>query len=42
VVAPGGWGTGSSLILSGLIALGLVIYSYREFRGEKPEKVEQS
>ncbi len=35
---PGGWGTGSSLILSGLIALGLVIYSYREFRGEKVDQ----
>ena len=39
---PGGWGTGSSLIISGLIALGLVVYSYREYRGKKPEKVEQS
>ncbi len=35
---PGGWGTGSSLIISGLIALGLVVYSYREFRGEKAEQ----
>jgi uncharacterized protein (TIGR02611 family) len=39
---PGGWGTGSSLIISGLIALGLVVYSYREYHGKKPEKVEQS
>ena len=42
---PGGWGTGSSLIISGLIALGLVVYSYREYHGEKPgkpEKVERS
>jgi hypothetical protein len=29
---PGGWGTGSSLIGSGLIAIGLLIYSYRRFR----------
>jgi hypothetical protein len=29
---PGGWGTGSSLIFSGLIALGLITYSYRNFR----------
>ena len=29
---PGGWGTGASLILSGLIALALIIYSYRHFR----------
>jgi uncharacterized protein (TIGR02611 family) len=28
----GGWGTGSTLIVSGLIALGLVAYSYRRFR----------
>ncbi|WP_425955520.1 PGPGW domain-containing protein [Xylanimonas sp. McL0601] len=31
---PGGWGTGSSLIGSGLIALGLLVYSYRRFRGD--------
>ena len=29
----GGWGTASTLILSGLIALGLLGYSYRRFRG---------
>lgn len=28
----GGWGPGSTLIVSGLIAIGLVIYSYRRFR----------
>ena len=27
-----GWGTGSSLLLSGLIALGLLVYSIRRFR----------
>ena len=29
---PGGWGTGSSLIGSAVIALGLLVYSYRRFR----------
>jgi hypothetical protein len=29
---PGGWGTGASLILSGLIAMALIVYSYRNFR----------
>ncbi|NKX55390.1 DUF4175 domain-containing protein [Arthrobacter mobilis] len=29
---PGGWGTGSVLIASGLIALALITYSYRRFR----------
>lgn len=28
----GGWGAGTTLIVSGLIALGLVVYSYRHFR----------
>lgn len=30
---PGGWGTGAGLIVSGLIALALIVYSYRKFRG---------
>lgn len=30
----GGWATGSSIILSGLIALGLLIYSIKRFRPE--------
>jgi uncharacterized protein (TIGR02611 family) len=30
---PGGWGTGTGLIISGLIALSLIIYSCRKFRG---------
>lgn len=34
---PGGWGTGSSLIISGLFALGLIIYSCSKFRGRGPE-----
>jgi Putative transmembrane protein (PGPGW) len=29
---PGGWGAGASLITSGLIAMALIIYSYRHFR----------
>ena len=28
---PGGWGTGSSLIGSGVIAVGLLVYSYHRF-----------
>jgi hypothetical protein len=32
---PGGWGTGASLILSGLIAGALIVYSYRNFRDIK-------
>jgi len=28
----GGWGAGVSLIVSGLIALSLIVYSYRNFR----------
>ncbi|GAA3292695.1 PGPGW domain-containing protein [Arthrobacter citreus] len=30
---PGGWGTGTGLIISGLIALSLIVYSCRKFRG---------
>ena len=29
---PGGWGTGSSLIGSGCVAVGLLLYSYRRYR----------
>jgi len=29
-----GWATGSSIIISGFIAMGLLIYSVRRFRGE--------
>ncbi len=29
----GGWPTGSSIILSGLVALGLLVYSIKRFRG---------
>lgn len=33
---PGGWGTGVSLIASGLIALALIGYSYASFRDSLP------
>ncbi len=37
VVGPGlpfgGWATGSGLVLSGVVALGLLVYSVRRFRG---------
>ena len=29
----GGWGTGATLILSAIIALGFIVYSFRRFRG---------
>jgi len=29
---PGGWGTGGSLIVSGMIAVGLVVFSYVNYR----------
>lgn len=29
----GGWGTGATLILSAVIALGFIVYSFRTFRG---------
>lgn len=35
---PGGLGTGVTLILSSLVALGLIVYSYRRFHG-KPEAI---
>lgn len=34
----GGWGTGASLIVSGVIALGLLAYSYVRFRGSGSER----
>jgi uncharacterized protein (TIGR02611 family) len=30
----GGWATGSSIALSGVVAVGLLVYSIRRFRGE--------
>ena len=40
---PGGVGTGVSLVLSGVIALALVVYSYRRFRvkGDEPPTLTQ-
>jgi uncharacterized protein (TIGR02611 family) len=35
---PGGWPTGITQIASGLVALGLIVWSYRRFHG-KPEAV---
>ena len=35
---PGGWGTGTGLIISSLIALGLIGYSFRRFRGTPPQE----
>ncbi|WEV78224.1 hypothetical protein O9K63_00480 [Janibacter cremeus] len=32
-----GWGTGSTLIFSGIVAIGLMIYSWRRFRSDGPE-----
>jgi uncharacterized membrane protein YhiD involved in acid resistance len=32
----GGWSTGSSLILSGLVLLGLLVYSYRRLKRDRP------
>jgi Putative transmembrane protein (PGPGW) len=29
---PGGWGTGASIMVSGLVALALIVYSYRNYR----------
>lgn len=31
----GGWGTGATLILSGVVALALVVYSFKTFRGRE-------
>ncbi len=36
---PGGWATGTTLIGSGLIALALVVYSARHYRGRDPDDV---
>lgn len=32
---PGGWGTGVTLIFSGALAIGLIVYSFHRFRGHK-------
>lgn len=31
----GGWGTGSTQVASGFIAIGMIIYSYRRFHGRQ-------
>lgn len=33
----GGWGVGGTLILSGVLALVLIVYSFRRFRGDPRE-----
>ena len=35
---PGGWGTGTSMIGSGCIALGLIAFSYWRFRVREPRR----
>jgi Putative transmembrane protein (PGPGW) len=35
----GGWPTGSSLILSGLVLLGLLVFSYRRVQRKRPSRV---
>jgi uncharacterized protein (TIGR02611 family) len=34
----GGWAPGITLVLSGLFALGMIVYSYRRFRGSPYEE----
>ena len=34
----GGWPPGMTLVLSGMFAIGLIIYSYRKFRGSPYEE----
>lgn len=36
---PGGWATGVALLLSGLVALALVMYSFRHYRDMSPEEL---
>ncbi len=35
----GGWGTGGTLIGSAFIALGMIVYSFRKFRGKSEDQV---
>ncbi|MCL3816868.1 PGPGW domain-containing protein [Aeromicrobium wangtongii] len=37
---PGGWGTGATLIASSLMALALIVYSYKRFHGLSEEEAE--
>ena len=36
---PGGWATGATLLASGIIALAMIGYSVRAYRGRDPERV---
>ncbi|APX34583.1 hypothetical protein BH708_02440 [Brachybacterium sp. P6-10-X1] len=36
----GGWGTGATLIFSGLVALAILVYSYRRFRNASDPEAE--
>jgi hypothetical protein len=36
---PGGWATGVALVVSGIAALALLIYSFRRFRGLSSEQL---
>jgi hypothetical protein len=36
---PGGWGTGFALVVSGIAALALLVYSFRRFRGLSSEQL---
>jgi hypothetical protein len=39
----GGWPTGVTVVASGLLALGMIVYSFRRFRGvEEPQKAAQA
>ena len=37
----GGWPPGVTLVLSGMFAIGLIVYSYRRFRGSPYEEDEE-
>jgi hypothetical protein len=37
----GGWATASTLLVSGAIAIGLLLYSIRRFRGVSPEQASE-
>lgn len=36
---PGGWATGVALVVSGLVALALTVYSFRHYRGMTAEEL---
>jgi hypothetical protein len=37
----GGWGAGATLVFSGLVALALVVYSFRNFRGSADPRTDE-